>query len=116
MSLDDIVITPIKEDDYVFTYTAGSADKSKFTDGKVTAECKISENVKKNPLVLIGEFNAAGELVNIAASSTAEAGTITANLSGVTAAEGRSVKIMLWDGESMNPIKRSVTLSPQIPE
>ena len=116
VSLDDIVITPIKEDDYVFTYTAGSADKSKFTDGKVTAECKISENVKKNPLVLIGEFNAAGELVNIAASSTAEAGIITANLSGVTAAEGRSVKIMLWDGESMNPIKRSITLSPQIPE
>lgn len=116
ISLDDIVITPIKEDDYVFTYTAGSADKSKFTDGKVTAECKISENVKKNPLVLIGEFNAAGELVNIAASSTAEAGIITANLSGVTAAEGRSVKIMLWDGESMNPIKRSITLSPQIPE
>ena len=27
VSLDDIVITPIKEDDYVFTYTAGSADK-----------------------------------------------------------------------------------------
>ena len=116
VSIDDIVITPITEDDYVFTYMAGSTDKSKFTDGKVTAECKISEKVTKNPLVLIGEFDASGELINVAVSNTLneETRTITAELSGVTALEGKCVKVMLWDGETINPIKRSVTLSPQI--
>ena len=116
VSIDDIVITPITEDDYVFTYMAGSTDKSKFTDGKVTAECKLSQNVTKNPLVLIGEFNASGELINVAVSNTLneETRTITAELSGVTALEGKCVKVMLWDGETINPIKRSVTLSPQI--
>ncbi len=116
VSLDDIVITPVAEDDYVFTYVTGCADKSRFIDGKITAECKISENVKKNPLVLIGEFNAAGELVNVAVSDALnpDTGTIKAELSGVTAEENKSVKIMLWDGETFAPVKKCVTLSPQI--
>lgn len=116
VSLDDIIITPITEDDYVFTYMAGSTDKSKFTDGKVTAVCKISENAEKNPLVLIGEFDSAGMLINVAVSNKidAETRTITAELSGVTALSGKYVKVMLWDSDTIAPLKRCVTLSPQI--
>ncbi len=116
VSIDDIVITPITEDDYVFTYIAGSADKGKYVAGTVTAKCKLSETATKTPLVLIGEFNESGELIKVAVSNEidAQTKTVTAQLSGVTATDGNFIKLMLWDNETLYPIKRCVTLLPEL--
>ncbi|MDO5310939.1 MAG: hypothetical protein Q4E94_03440 [Clostridia bacterium] len=116
ISVNDIAITGVEDDDYVFTYVAGSTDMSKFTSGRITAECKTAASVAKTPIVVVAEYNANGELDRIDVSGEiGEDGTVKAELSGVTAAEGKSVRLMLWDGyDSLKPLRKSVTLLPEI--
>lgn len=109
----DISITGIEEDDYVFTYNAGSTDKSKYIGGNISAVCKVAAE-RTAPAVLIAEYNADGTLANVAHSAAMDEAerTVTATLSGAAAASGNTVKIMLWDSlDGLYPLKRSVTLS-----
>lgn len=115
ISVDDIVITPVTESDYVLTYTTYSDDLAKYTSNGVSAQCKITNESAQIPVIIIAEYGADGRLVNIAKSESAQNGTISATLSSAGAQTGENVSVMLWKSlDDPVPLKKLIKLSPVV--
>lgn len=115
ISVDNIVITPVTESDYVLTYTTGSDDLEKYTLSGVSAQCKITKEGAQIPVIIIAEYGADGRLVNIAKSESAQNGTISATLSSAGAQTGENVSVMLWKSlDDPVPLKKLIKLSPVV--
>lgn len=112
ISIDDIVINPIKEADYALTYTTDADNAAQYTTGGVYAQCKIKDGLD-TPVIILAQYGADGHLMGVKKSGAAENGTISANIANVSANEGESISVMLWKSlDNPIPLKRLINLTP----
>ena len=114
ISIDDIVINPIKEADYALTYTTDADNAAQYTTGGVYAQCKIKDGLD-TPVIILAQYGADGHLMGVKKSGAAENGTISANIANVSANEGESISVMLWKSlDNPIPLKRLINLTPAL--